>query len=133
MEFVSQIKGLTKSEHATAALYVFIIGLALSDIIPTPGDALYFYLERNLRDQWKNGKITPQKYWELEALYYYSTNFLWWTIIFLVALYIPGTAKDKFKVAIAVIGAGMVIGVLFKNVEKDKIELQLESQVPPKS
>ncbi len=53
----SEIKGVSESKFATAALYSAGIGLVLSDIIPTPADAAYFWAEKKLRDKWKNGEI----------------------------------------------------------------------------
>lgn len=53
------IKSAINSGHGTAVLYGLGIGLVLSDVIPTVGDGLYFKIERNLRDKWKRGEITP--------------------------------------------------------------------------
>ena len=42
-----EISKATEGEYGTAILYAGAIGLILSDIIPTPADALYFHTEKN--------------------------------------------------------------------------------------
>ena len=77
MSVVSEVKALGGSDHSTAAIYVLMIGLLLSDIIPTPGDALFFSYTRGLRDKYINKEITPKQYWDRTAAGYYFFNALW--------------------------------------------------------
>jgi hypothetical protein len=123
-----EISNVSKSEYATAALYAGMIGLVASDLIPTPADAAYFYMERNLRDRWKNGDISPQQYWKREAIIYYGLNPLWWILVGSIVIATKGDAKKKLYMLSGIIGGGAVIGVLAKNVKKDKAELEAELQ-----
>ena len=47
---IDSIKEASKA-NAKGVLYAGLLGLLVSDILPTPADALYFYIERNLRDK----------------------------------------------------------------------------------
>jgi len=117
-----------KSEHGKALLYALGIGLILSDIIPTPADAVYFKIERNLRNKWKEGQITPAKYWTLTTASYYGLNPLWWTLVFGVILLTKGSALKKLKYGSYLIGGGAVIAVVYKNIQADKKDLEQQQQ-----
>lgn len=127
MSVAKTIKSGIDSGHGTALLYAGMIGLVLSDIIPTPADAAYFYAERNLRDKWKHREITPEQYWSISAAYYYVLNPIWWTLVGITVVSIKGDASKKIKVLGGLIGAGAVLAVIHKNIVKDKQELALEN------
>ncbi len=120
------IKAALSGPHATGALYIGLLGLLLSDIIPTPGDALYFSLERKLRDEWKAGSITAKQYWARETTYYYGLNAAWWLIVILIAINIKGPVTRKMNFALAIIGIGAVSAVIYKNIHKDIVQQELE-------
>ena len=42
---IKSIASGLKSEHGNALLYAGLIGLVVSDLVPTPADALFFYKE----------------------------------------------------------------------------------------
>lgn len=123
---IKSIKSGFKSEHANALLYAGLLGLILSDIIPTPADAVYFNVERNLRDKWKRGEIEPKQYWEKTAMAYYLLNPIWWTLVAGVTISIKGDATQKLKIAGALIGAGAVVAIIYKNIKKDEKQLEQE-------
>jgi len=118
---IESIKSATKSGHGNAILYATMIGLIASDIIPTPADAIYFKIERNLRDKWKAGTITPKQYWTYEGLAYYGLNPLWWSLVLGATIFTKGDYTQKMKVGVTILGAGAVIGVLYSNVRKDML------------
>ncbi len=132
MTFVSQIKSVSKSNHATGALYTFLIGLAASDAIPTIADGFVFSKEKKLRDQYIKKEITPKQYWERNAWAYYSYNVLYWILVGAIVVNIKGDAVKKLKVAGAIIGGGAVVAVLYKNIKSDEKELadELNNPVP---
>lgn len=117
---IRSVKSGFQSEHANAVLYAGLIGLILSDIIPTPADALYFKIEKNLRDKWKEGRIEPKDYWTKTAAAYYLLNPIWWSVVAGITLAKKGDANKKLKIALALIGGGAVIGILYRNVKKDE-------------
>lgn len=126
MSVNSEISTGIKSGHGTAILYAAMLGLIVSDIMPTAADAVYFNWERKLRDKWKAGQITAKQYWWQETLIYYGLNPIYWVLIMLIVISIPGGAAQKTKVAIAIIGAGAAIGVIYKNMQKDTAQQDLE-------
>lgn len=120
-------KGL-KSEHGNAVLLAGLLGLIISDILPTPADSIEFYERRKLRDQWKRGEITPAKYWSKSLEYYYILNPIYWSIIAIIIFNLKGTPESKIKILGGVIGAGAVIAIIYKNIQKDTAELKSEEE-----
>lgn len=115
------IKSAISSGHGNAIIYAGALGLILSDILPTPADALYFSFMQKEKRKLENKEITPKQYWTKDAIYYYGLNPLWWTLV-LGAMYLTkGNYVEKAKVGITIIGAGAVIGVLNKNIQKDEL------------
>lgn len=128
MSLYKEIKGISESPYATGALYVGLVGLLVSDLIPTPADAWYFNTERKLRDKWKGGEITPEAYWEKSASNYYLMNAAWWLLVGLATIYTKGDAENKIITMGTLIGGGAVLSVLYTNVQKDKLQLQKEEE-----
>jgi hypothetical protein len=124
------IKSAFSGPHATGALYIGLLGLFLSDLIPTPADAVYFNLERKLRDDWKSGSISAKQYWTRETTSYYGLNALWWLLVIVIATQIPGSARKKMNIALAIIGVGAVVAVIHRNIQKDIRIQELEKDTP---
>lgn len=116
---MSQIKQAINSGHGLAVLYAGFVGLVLSDIIPTPGDALYFYRQRMLKNKLNQGEITPKQYWIKDAAGYYLYNSAWWALVFGTVLLSKGDFNQKLKLSMAIMGGGIVGAVLIKNIKKD--------------
>jgi len=121
------IQSAIKSGHGTGILYAGLIGLALSDIIPTPADALYFYNQQRLKEKFSKKEITPNEYWFKEGANYYGLNLLWWLTVIGVVSITKGGLKRKASVGIGMVAAGAVLGVIALNIKKDK-ELQKRIQ-----
>lgn len=126
--FGNQLSGVSKSKYAVGGLYLLLIGLAASDIIPTPADAAFFYQSKKLRDQYFNGEITPTEYWEKSAFAYYFYNFVFWILIGIIIVSIKGDFNTKAKWLIGLIGAGAVVAVLYKNIKKDELTQSLAKE-----
>jgi hypothetical protein len=122
-----EISTATEGQYGTAILYAGAIGLILSDIIPTPADALYFHTEKKLRDLWTEQKITPKQYWVRSASAYYLYNPIWWILVLGVMHYKQGDFKDKAKIGLAMIGVGAVLGVIYRNYKKDIEEVRKDA------
>lgn len=116
---MNQIKSAIKSGHGVGVLYAGMVGLILSDIIPTPGDALYFYQQRKLKDKLNNNEITAKQYWIRDAAGYYLYNSAFWALVFGAVVLTKGDYSKKIKVAAAFLGGGAVVAVLVKNIKKD--------------
>lgn len=121
-----EIGNASKGEYGAGVLYAGAVGLILSDIIPTPADALYFYTEKKLRDKWKNGEITPEKYWKKTAMAYYLYNPIWWILVLAVMYNIEGDLAKKAKIGLAIAGAGAVVGIIYRNYSQDINQIRQE-------
>ena len=99
-KFFEEIGNASKGEYGAGVLYAGAVGLILSDIVPTPADALYFYTEKKLRDKWKNGEITPEQYWKKTAMAYYLYNPIWWILVIAVIYNVPGDVSKKAKIGL---------------------------------
>jgi hypothetical protein len=118
---VGTIKEAVKTKGAgEAVLYAGLIGLVVSDIIPTPADAIYFRMMEKNKQKLEDGKITPREYWTRDAMLYYGLNPLWWTLVLVAVVNMKGGLDDKIKVGIGLVGAGAVIGVLSKNIREEE-------------
>ena len=106
-----------------AVLYAGLIGLIVSDILPTPADGVYFRLMAKNKAKLESGEITPRQYWTRDAILYYGLNPLWWSLVALTVVSVKGDLNDKLKWGIALVGAGAVIGVLNKNIKEENTVL----------
>lgn len=119
MSFTGKLSDATKGKHGHAVILAAMVGLIVSDIIPTPADALYFHTEKKLRDKWAKGQITPQKYWQQSAAAYYVYNPVWWGLVLGATFLVKGDYEKKLKVGLGLIGVGAVVGVIYKNFHAD--------------
>jgi len=117
------VKSGLKSNESKAVLYAGLIGLIISDIIPTPADAIAFNIERKLRDAWKKGEITPSQYWRKKTIVYFSLNPIWWSLVALITINTKGDSEKKIKTLGWLIGGGALVSVIYKNIKKDKKDL----------
>lgn len=125
-KFFEEIGNASKGEYGAGVLYAGAVGLILSDIVPTPADALYYYTEKKLREKWKNGEITPEKYWEKTAMAHYLYKPIWWILVLGVIYNVPGDLTKKAKVGMAVVGAGAIIGIIYRNYSQDITQVRQE-------
>ena len=129
---VNEITKAVKAGNGTAVVYAAMAGLFLSDIIPTPADAVYFWAERRLKQKLNNNEITPKQYWVRDAVGYYLYNPLWWLLVIGVVVSVKGDYTKKIKIGIGLIGAGAVVAILYKNIKKDEAAKLADSnpQIP---
>jgi uncharacterized membrane protein YkvI len=106
--------------HKVKVLYAVGLGLLLSDLIPTPADALYFYTQRVNKQKLERGQLSVKGYWTRDALAYYGYNAFWWGGVLLATHLIGKDYKQKRNLLIGLAGAGIVIGVIAKNIQKDE-------------
>jgi hypothetical protein len=114
-----EILDATQGPHANGVLYAGAVGLLLSNIIPTPADALYFHREKKLKEKWDNKEITPEKYWQKTATAYYVYKPVWWGLVISAMYFTKGDVKDKAKIGLMIVGAGAVVGIIYRNYTKD--------------
>ena len=124
--FKSQLTNLAKSENATAGLYALLIGMSLGNLLPSPSDGLYFSYQTKLRDKWKRGELTAKQFWAKNTAGYYLIPFTYWALLAIVVVNMKGDFQKKLKVAGALVGAGVAIGIVVKLMQNDKQQLEKE-------
>ncbi len=118
---VGTIKEAVKVKGAgEAVLYAGLIGLVVSDIIPTPADAVYFRLMEKNKQKLDSGQITPRQYWTRDAALYYGLNPLWWSLVLFAVVSTKGGLDNKIKLGVGLVGAGAVLGVISKNIREEE-------------
>lgn len=105
--------------YGNALIFTAVLTAAVTDLVPTPADALYFYDTDRLKNKLAAGKITPKQFWVKEAVGYYLYNPAWWLLFFGIMVAVGGDYKHKAKVGAAILGAGGVVTVIYKNIKKD--------------
>jgi hypothetical protein len=113
------IKSAIQSGHGTAIVYAGAIGLLLSDIIPTPADAVVFYYQRKNRVAYENKTITAKQYWFNDLALYYGANPIWWLIVLGAVYATKGDYTAKLKVGVGIIAAGAIFAVVANNIKED--------------
>jgi hypothetical protein len=114
------ISSAIKGGHGNAILYATALGLLLSDVIPTPADALYFNLQQKNKAKLEAKEITPKQYWTRDAIYYYGLNPLWWSLVLGAIYFTKGDYTKKAKVGLGLLATGFVVAVIHKNIKKDE-------------
>lgn len=127
-DFKEKISSLTHGKDATAGLYALLIGMSLGNLCPSVSDGIFFRVERNLRQKYKNGVLTPRQFYVRNTLAYYLIPFTYWAALALVIFNIKGDYHKKLKISVAAIGAGVVVGIILKMVQSDEIQLAKEDK-----
>lgn len=117
---ISQIKKAADNGYGNALIYTAIITAAVTDFIPTPADYFYFRTQEKIKQELKNGTISPTQYWIRDAASYYLYNPAWWILFGFAVVKFGHTTQDKVKIAIGLASAGAVVGILAKNIKTDE-------------
>jgi hypothetical protein len=110
-----------------AVLYAGLLGLLLSDIVPTPADAVYFRMMEKNKQKLEKKQITPKQYWTRDAIMYYGLNPLWWLLVLGIVIKTKGGLDNKVRWGLGLVSAGAVIGVISKNIKEEEKILNLET------
>jgi hypothetical protein len=68
------------------------------------------------------GEITPKQYWTRDAVMYYGLNPLWWLLVLGIVIKTKGGLDNKVKWGLGLVSAGVVIGVISKNIKEEEAE-----------
>jgi hypothetical protein len=121
------INKIIKEGNGNALLFTAILAGAICNSLPTPMDSVYFSRMSQMKRDYEQGKISAEKYeWHLAGEYYIWTS-LWYVGLGSVLLLMNKDYKTNVKLFFGLIAAGVVIGTVQKNIQKDKELEQLKS------
>ena len=106
-------------EQKEKLLLALGLGLFLSDLIPTPADAVYFNYLRKNRIKLEQKEITPKQYWINEAFAYYGFNAIWWASVLGISYALGKNYYSKRNIFLGLVAGGVTLAVLNKNIKKD--------------
>lgn len=106
--------------NGNAILYTALLAAIVANCTPTPADAVYFWRQQVDKQLLNENKITPKQYWVRTASGYYVYTAGWYLMVFATLASINSNYKNNSRALIALVGAGIVVGVVAKNIEKDE-------------
>lgn len=109
-----------KDGNGNAIIFTALAAAAIANTLPTPFDAIYFSRQRSLKEKLENGTISIENYWYHDVGEYYLWTSLWYVSLFIGLSAVGGAYKNNSRALIALVGAGAVLGVIQKNIKKDK-------------
>ena len=116
----SGINKVIRNGNGNAILYTALIAAMVANVLPTPFDAIYFDRQRKLKQDLEAGRISVERYWYQDIGEYYLWTALWYAGVILVVSAVGSSFKANSRMAIALISGGLVVGVMVKNIQKDK-------------
>ena len=126
-----------KDGNGNTIIYTALLAAIGANCIPTIADGWYFSLQQKWKQELEEGKITPERYWELDVINYYTITAGYYVILLLAMMALSKSSFSfKSKILLGLIGGGFVIGVAMKNVQKDKEIAALKNDgkyLPPAS
>ncbi len=122
------IEKVVKDGNGNAIIFTALIAAAIANSLPTPMDAIYFSRQSKLKDELEAGKITPKQYWLHDVGGYYFYTSLWYLGLIVGVSAIGGTYKTNSRFLLAMVSAGLVVGVVYKNIKKDEDLIALHKQ-----
>jgi hypothetical protein len=115
------------STHGTAVLYSGLVGVIASQFVPTPEELVFYYAEKKLHDKWKSKKITAKQYYGRAYGAKHFTRIAWYAAILGAIYFKKGSAEDKAKFGLMILGAGALIGYLYKGKNKAIMDIRAEA------
>jgi hypothetical protein len=106
--------------NGNAILYTALIAAAIANTLPTPFDSVYFTRINKLERQFDLGEISAEKLEYHVAAEYYLWTSLWYAALFTGIYAFGGQYKNNAKVLLALVGGGLVLGAVQKNIEFDR-------------
>jgi hypothetical protein len=114
------INKVIKEGNGNTIIYTALIAAAIANTLPTPFDGIYFSRVNTLKHKYDNKEISNERMeWQIAGEYYLWTS-LWYVTLFTGVYAIGGTYKNNARVLLALIGGGVVVGAVNKNIQKNK-------------
>jgi len=105
--------------NGNAIIYTALIAAAIANTLPTPFDAIYFSRINKLERQFDAGEISAEKLEYHVAGEYYLWTSLWYLALFTGIYAFGGKYKNNARILLALVGGGLVLGAIQKNIEID--------------
>ena len=114
------IKKAINTGNGNAIIYVAIGSAMLANCLPTPADAVYFWRQSVDKNLLNDNKITPKQYWVRQTVGYYTYTAAWYGLVLTTVAAVGSDYKTKAKILLGLVGAGLVMGVVSKNIKEDE-------------
>ena len=122
------INKVIKEGNGNTIIYTALIAAAIANTLPTPFDGIYFSRVNTLKNKYDNKEISAEKMeWQIAGEYYLWTS-LWYLTLFAGVYAVGGTYKNNARVLLALVGGGIVVGAVNKNIQKDKELEQIKNK-----
>jgi len=122
------INKVIKNGNGNTIIYTALLAGALANTLPTPFDGIYFSRINKLKEKYDNKEISAEKMeWQIAGEYYLWTS-LWYLTLFAGVYAVGGTYKNNARVLLALVGGGIVVGAVNKNIQKDKELEQIKNK-----
>ena len=108
-----------KDGNGNAIIYTAIGAAILANVMPTPADGFFFYQQRINKEKLDKGEITPKQYWTRDVFGYYFYTAAWYGLVLATVAAVGGSYQTKAKILLGLSGAGIVLGVVSKNIEAE--------------
>ena len=122
------INKVIKEGNGNTIIYTALIAAAIANTLPTPFDGIYFSRVNTLKHKYDNKEISNERMeWQIAGEYYLWTS-LWYLTLFAGVYAVGGTYKNNARVLLALVGGGIVVGAVNKNIQKDKELEQIKNK-----
>lgn len=116
--------------NGNTIIYTALIAAMVANAVPTIADGWYFSLQQKWKQELEEGKITPEQYWTRDIGNYYTITAGYYGLVLLTMLALnKNSFSTNSKILLGILGGGLVIGVGFKNVQKDKEIAELKKSI----
>lgn len=106
--------------NGNAIIYTALLAAMVANALPTPADGIYFYRVNKLERKFDAGQISAEELeWKVAGEYYLWTA-MWYGLLFTGIYSFGGKYKTNARILLALAAAGLVVGVVNKNIEVDK-------------
>ncbi len=123
------INKVIKDGNGNTIIYTALIAAMLANAVPTVADGWYFSLQQKWKQELQEGKITPEQYWKRNIINYYTITAGWYGVVLLTMLALnKNSFSNNSKIALGLLGGGLVVAVGMKNVQKDKELAELKKK-----
>ena len=112
--FFEKLEKIGSKKESGVLVPAAFLAIAVLDVIPTPTDIGYFYVEKYLDDH----PETPN-YWIYKTVNYYGWDVLWYLTLFGVTYAGGKNVSDKVKAGVGVVSLGAITYLLWKFSQKD--------------